>query len=117
MKHVKLAAVFFILSYSLTAQQNAPQLGKNSIKEVIDAMTSEEKAKLVVGMGFRFPGAPANRRNDSSNRNRKRDTTLVTTGFNLPPADPDFDKFPEKVPGAAGRTHPIPRLGIPSITV
>jgi beta-glucosidase len=117
MKHIKLSAIFFILSYALNAQQNAPQLGKNSIKEVIAAMTAEEKAKLVVGMGFRFPGAPANRRNDSSNRNRKRDTTLVTTGFNLPPSDPDFDKFPEKVPGAAGRTHPIPRLGIPSITV
>jgi beta-glucosidase len=117
MKHVKLSAIFFVLSYSLTAQ-TLPQLGKNSVKEVIAAMTSEEKAKLVVGMGFRFNGgAPANRRNDSSNKNRRRDTTLVTTGFNLPPADPDFDKFPEKVPGAAGRTHPIPRLGIPSITV
>ncbi|HLY71755.1 MAG TPA: glycoside hydrolase family 3 protein [Puia sp.] len=117
MKPVKLAAIFFIFSYSLTAQQTLPKLGKNSLKEVIAAMSSEEKAKLVVGMGFRFSGAPANRRNDSANRSGKRDTTLVTTGFNLPPADPDFDKFPEKVPGAAGRTHPIPRLGIPSITV
>ncbi|HEX4372413.1 MAG TPA: glycoside hydrolase family 3 protein, partial [Puia sp.] len=115
MKHVKLSAIFFILSYSLTAQQKAPQLGKNSIKEVIAAMTSEEKAKLVVGMGFKFPGAPAPKKTDPTSK--KKDTTLVTTGFTLPAADPDFDKFPEKVPGAAGRTHPILRLGIPSITV
>src|ERR1700753_4061810 len=114
MKHVKLLIVFFISSYSLTAQQ-APQLGKNSIKEVIAAMTTEEKAKMVVGMGFRFGPAPA-KKNDTTNKGKK-DTTLVTAGFNLPPADPDADKFPEKVAGAAGRTHPIPRLGIPSLTV
>jgi len=118
MKHSKLFIVLFILCYSATAQQTLPQLGKNSVKEVIAAMTVEEKAKLVVGMGFRFPGAGGNnRRSDTANRNRRRDTTLVTTGFNLPPSDPDADKFPERVPGAAGRTHPIPRLGIPFITV
>ncbi len=116
MKHSRLLIFLSLLCFSATAQQTLPQLGKNSIKEVIAAMTVEEKAKLVVGMGFKFPGAPANnRRNDSTNK--KRDTTLVTAGFKLPPSDPDADKFPEKVPGAAGRTHPIPRLGIPSITV
>ena len=118
MKHSKLFIVLFIFYYSATAQQALPQLGKNSVKEVIAAMTTEEKAKIVVGMGFRFPGMPANnKKSDTANKNRRRDTTLVTTGFNLPPSDPDADKFPEKVPGAAGRTHPIPRLGIPFITV
>jgi beta-glucosidase len=118
MKHIKLFIILSVFYAEATAQQTAPQLGKNSIKEVIAAMTVEEKAKLVVGMGFRFPGVPAgNRRRDTASRTDRRDTTLVTSGFNLPPADPDADKFPEKVAGAAGRTHPIPRLGIPSITV
>jgi beta-glucosidase len=112
-----------VLYYAAGAQQKTspalPQLGKSSIQEVIAAMTAEEKAKLVVGMGFRFPAAGAGtRRTDSSNRNgRKADTTLVTSGFKLPPSDPEAEIIPEKVPGAAGRTHAIPRLGIPSITV
>jgi beta-glucosidase len=116
MKHSKLFMILGLFSFSATAQTSLPQLGKSSIKEVIAAMTIEEKAKLVVGMGFRFPGA-VTRKSDSGRANGRKDTTLVTAGFNLPPADPESDKFPEKVPGAAGRTHPIPRLGIPSITV
>ena len=72
---------------------SAPQLGKSSVKEVIAAMTIEEKAKLLVGMGMNLniPGLPA--------------------------VDEDDRKVPEKVPGAAGRTHAIPRLGIPSLTL
>ena len=71
----------------------APQLGKQSVKEVLEAMTLEEKAKLLVGMGFAFdiPG--------------------------LQGMDPEDKKVPEKVPGAAGRTHPIDRLGVPSMTL
>ena len=66
-----------------------PQLGKSPIKEVIAAMTLEEKAKLVVGNGFHMPG-------------RGQQGTQQT---------------PDKVPGAAGSTFAIPRLGIPSIVV
>src|SRR5262245_34869578 len=70
-----------------------PQLGKAPLKDVIAAMTAEEKAKLLVGMGLKLdiPGGP--------------------------PLDPEDKKVPEKVPGAAGRTHAIPRLGIPSLTL
>jgi beta-glucosidase len=68
-----------------------PQLGKNPIAEVIKAMTLEEKSKLVVGNGFSMPG----QRNNA-------------------PVVGNTDK---KVPGAAGTTYPIPRLGIPSIVV
>ncbi|HMG67933.1 MAG TPA: glycoside hydrolase family 3 C-terminal domain-containing protein, partial [Chitinophagaceae bacterium] len=68
-----------------------PQLGKNTIKEVIAAMTLEEKAKLVVGSGFHMPGAK-------------------TQG-------PVVGETQDKVPGAAGTTFAIPRLGIPSIVV
>ncbi len=74
-------------------QKAAPQLGKNSVKEVVAAMTTEEKVSLLVGMGFNLniPGLPL-------------------------PSEEDR-KTPEKVPGAAGRTHAIPRLGIPSLTL
>ena len=73
-----------------------PQLGRASLKEILGALTPEEKVKLVVGMGFYPSGFPAGM---------------------LPPGDPGDDKVPEKVPGAAGRTHAVPRLGIPSLTL
>src|SRR6185369_9831881 len=79
---------------NVTCGQNpAPQLGKNSVKEVVAAMTLEEKVKLLVGMGFNLdiPG--------------------------LPPIEEEDRRTPEKVVGAAGRTHPIPRLNIPSLTL
>jgi beta-glucosidase len=84
-------------THAASAQTNAlPQLSKASLKEVVAALTPEEKVKLVVGMGFYPSGFPAGM---------------------LPPGDPGDDKVPEKVPGAAGRTHAIPRLGIPSLTL
>lgn len=73
-----------------------PQLGKNAMKDVIKSLTLEEKVQLCHGMGFTFPGAPKGM---------------------LPEIDPADAAAPEKVFGAAGRTHAIPRLGIPSITV
>ena len=75
------------------AQNAAPQLGKNTVKEVVAAMTTEEKVKLLVGMGMiiDIPDIPA-------------------------PAEEDR-KIAEKVPGAAGRTRAIPRFGIPSLTL
>ncbi|HVB03828.1 MAG TPA: glycoside hydrolase family 3 C-terminal domain-containing protein [Chitinophagaceae bacterium] len=85
-----------------------PQLGKAPLSAVVAAMTLKEKASLVVGMGFRIPAAirkMINKRRDSAG------------SFHLPPSNPNADRIPEKVPGAAGRTQPIPRLGIPSITM
>lgn len=69
---------------------------KQSIPRVVAAMTAEEKVSLVTGMGLRIEGLPP--------------------GI-LPPGDPKDANIPEKVPGAAGRTHAIPRLGIPSLTL
>lgn len=80
----------FTSASSLYAQARPPQLGSNTVEEVIAAMTTEEKVRLVVGMGYVFP-------NPSLQTEEDRNT-------------------PEKVPGAAGRTHAIPRLGIPSLT-
>lgn len=74
----------------------APQLGAAPMKAILAALTPEEKVKLVVGMGLYPAGFPAGM---------------------LPPGDSGDDKVPEKVPGAAGRTHAVPRLGIPSLTL
>ena len=111
-KPAALAVLFVIIGMFITtlnaqSQTTAPQLGKSSLKKVISAMTLEEKAKLVVGMGFKMPGMPRPKKGESTN----------IGGFSLPPSDPEAYDIPEKVPGAAGRTHQIARLGIPSITV
>jgi beta-glucosidase len=87
-----------------------PQFGKSPVKDVVKAMTLEEKSKLVVGMGFKMPGAP------KPTQKQMKDGVDIG-GFKLPPSDADAYNVPEKVPGAAGRTHAIKRLGIPSITV
>ncbi|MBD0350008.1 MAG: glycoside hydrolase family 3 C-terminal domain-containing protein [Flavisolibacter sp.] len=104
--------LLLVLSGTASAQSKSlPQLGKSPLKEVIAAMTLEEKAKLVVGTGMRFgpPPAATNRR-DSTNR---RDT-----GNRAPaPSGPVIGQTNQKVPGAAGTTFAVPRLGIPSIVV
>lgn len=107
-----LIAVISSFHPAVRAQGNqpVPKLGKSSLKQVIDAMTVQEKSKLVVGMGFKMPGMPAPR------KDQKPQSTDIG-GFQLPLSDPAAYDVPEKVPGAAGRTHAIPRLGIPSITV
>ncbi|HEX5154812.1 MAG TPA: glycoside hydrolase family 3 C-terminal domain-containing protein [Parafilimonas sp.] len=91
MKKNVLVFLFFIVSFCVNklAAQNTPQLGKNSVEEVVAAMTLDEKAKLVVGNGFNMPGA----------------------------GGPTIGQTKDKVPGASGTTFAIPRLGIPSIVV
>lgn len=93
-----LAVAGLLCRPGLTSAQTPalPQLGRASLKEILGALTPEEKVKLVVGMGFYPSGFPAGM---------------------LPPGDPGDDRVPEKVPGAAGRTHAVPRLGIPSLTL
>jgi len=108
-------ALLVVLSLFLSAahaqgKKPLPKLGKSSLKAVVDAMTLEEKAKLVVGMGFKFPGMPAPVKGE-------KPKAIDIGGFKLPPSDPEAYEVPEKVAGTAGRTHAIPRLGIPSITV
>ncbi|MBS1532342.1 MAG: glycoside hydrolase family 3 C-terminal domain-containing protein [Bacteroidetes bacterium] len=98
-----------------TAKTSAPQLGKAPLKDVIKALTLEEKARLVVGMGFKMPAMrPPRQKKDTTGA--KTVPAATTPAFTLPPTDPR-DDIPEKVPGAAGRTHAVARLGIPSITV
>ena len=82
--------VFALLAAAMTAcGPRVPQLGRASVDEVVEAMTLEEKAHLVVGTGMAgFSGENA----------------VVGETRNL-------------VPGAAGTTYPIERLGIPSVVL
>jgi beta-glucosidase len=73
------------------AQAQAPLLGKSSVKAVVKAMTLEEKVKLVVGTGGEFPDLSEN--SDSI--------------FGLPAMS-----VVDLVPGAAGTSYVVPRLGI-----
>ena len=84
----------FILLASLPLMAAAckggePQLGVANIDKVIAAMTLEEKAHLCVGTG-----------------------QVGATGD-----DPVVGATTKLVPGAAGTTYPIPRLGIPSVVL
>ncbi len=95
-----------ISSHALKAQ--APQLGKASAKEVIAAMTLEEKASLVVGTGIRMgtlPGAGAAvvPGAQPAAKPAAQATQVAATPAQRPPS---------LVPGAAGTTFAIPRLGI-----
>ena len=66
-----------------------PKLGKSSLEDVIAAMTLEEKAHLVIGTGMAgFTG----------------DSAVIGETKAL-------------VPGAAGTTYPIERLGIPAVVL
>ena len=82
--------LFFIAGiFIICNAQGTPQLGKAPVDEIVKAMTLEEKIQLMVGEGM--PGFSEN-------------NSVVGETHSL-------------VAGAAGTTHPIPRLGIPSIVL
>lgn len=75
--------------FSVANAQHAPQLGKASVDEVVAAMTPQEKVQLLIGTGMAgFSG----------------ETAVVGATAQL-------------VPGAAGTTYAIPRLGIPAVVL
>jgi len=71
-----------------SAEAQTPKLDKNNIEEVIAAMTLEEKAHLIVGTSL------------------KQEDEVGVVGYTK-----------NIVPGAAGTTYPIERLGIPAIVL
>lgn len=74
----------------IVKKKAVPKLGKNSIEEVVAAMTLQEKALMVVGGGRTGTGI------DLGDGSMIGHTTA-------------------KLPGAAGNTNAIPRLGIPAM--
>ncbi len=87
-KKIVLSCLCTCATVSLPAQ-TAPQLGHAPIANIVKAMTLEEKATLLIGTGM----AGMNGGN-----------AVVGETQNL-------------VPGAAGTTNPIPRVGIPAIVL
>lgn len=81
----KIACGALLLCSLHAGAQNLPQLGKSSVDDVVRAMTMEEKISLLVGAAS----------DDSATG------AVVGTTLNI-------------VPGAAGTTIAIPRLGIPA---
>jgi beta-glucosidase len=75
------------------AASAGPQLGKSPLPEVVAALTREEKVLLVLGSGMSLDTLPPDRQGPAGGRQ------------------------PMRVPGAAGQTIPVPRLGIPSIVL
>lgn len=79
----------FIVPLLVSCSLDSPKLGKVSVDKVVAAMTLEEKANIVIGSGMEgFTG----------------DEAVIGTTLSL-------------VPGAAGTTYAIPRLGIPAIAL
>lgn len=84
MKHFTILTLAALVLASCT--HGDPQLGKAPIDKVIKAMTLEEKVRMTIGTGMEEAAG---------------DNAVIGSTKNL-------------VPGAAGTTYPIPRLGIPA---
>ena len=107
-----LTGIVLSLSISLMAQ-NAPKLTKSNIKQVISAMTLEEKAKLVVGTGMNFQmPPPGNGDRPDSTRRQNRPGGQNPPGGQDRQGGPTIGSTEVLVNGAAGTTFGIPRLGI-----
>jgi beta-glucosidase len=104
-KHITFASLVICAGIMalFQCQGPPPQVGKANLEEVIDAMTLEEKAKLVVGTGMIFsPAGPGS----SSDDEESADTQI-----------PVSTQKQALVDGAAGTTYSIPRLGITAMVL
>jgi beta-glucosidase len=104
--------VLIFLSACLNpGQKGNPVLSQDTINKVIADMSLEEKARLVVGTGMEMPESLKNAFPEGEN----------PFASNLDSVDPDYAAMVEKirkyVPGAAGRTAEISRLGITTMVV
>lgn len=78
-----------------------PQLGRAPLRAVVAALSDSEKVRLVVGRGLILPeGMPTN---------------MLPPGMQGGARSPDDRAL--RLPGSAGETHAVLRLGIPAITL
>jgi len=94
-----LLSSMMLLLVIVSCSTGEPQLGKASVKKVVTAMTLEEKAYFVTGTGMRLEGLI------------ETDNSAVTPGA------PVVGQVQSIVPGAAGTTYEILRLGIPAMVL
>lgn len=90
MRHTISIGAGAIAALGLIACNSTPRLNENNIDDIVGSMTLEEKARLIVGTGM--DGI------DSG------DSAVVGETHSI-------------VPGGAGTTYPIPRLGIPAVVL
>ena len=90
MKHITIiAAAALAAVITVSADNNeSPRFGTSPVRDVVGAMTRQEKARFVIGTGMEGI--------DNGDKAVIGSTKLI-------------------VPGAAGTTYPVPRLGIPAI--
>ncbi|MCP5082230.1 MAG: glycoside hydrolase family 3 protein, partial [Alphaproteobacteria bacterium] len=85
-----------LIAWSSSQAASLPTLGESPTDEVIAALTLEEKVSLVMGTGMDLPGLPG-----------------LPEGMQ----SPVVGETNSRVPGAAGTTFAVPRLGIPSMVL
>jgi beta-glucosidase len=115
---MKKVLLISVLSVSLcitgiSQKTSGPKLGKDPVSKVVAAMTLEEKASLVVGTGMRMPGMPPSSNNNRQG-NRPGNAPGNAQGNNQAnaPAGPVVGATQALVPGAAGTSFTLERLGI-----
>lgn len=99
---------------SAVKAQQLPMLGKASVKQVVAAMTLEEKVNLVVGTGMNMPGLPGGAGGPGA------PGSPGAPGAPMGPGGPGgtvVGQTKTLVDGAAGTTFGIPRLGITASVV
>lgn len=99
-KGISLLLIMIGIGFATSScSRKPPQLGKDPVKDVISAMTLEEKAYFVTGTGMKVPGEAASKEEARSG------------------GAPVIGETQKLVPGAAGTTYEIQRLGIPAMVV
>jgi len=104
--YMNLFAISMICSASMflaQCEKVPPQLGKAAPNKVIDAMTLEEKASLVVGTGMTLPAGVSGSDSPEGDSGEAASTAM--------------EKVSELVSGAAGTTYEVPRLGITAMVL
>ena len=134
-RNVILSLMVVSMIFTNACTKKVPQLGLSTVKQVIQAMTLEEKAILVTGTGmnldlpdsvlatmaaaFGGPGAPDGTGGEGESGDPGGENPFSAFGKSM--GDSAYQamvaKISKYVPGAAGRTAEISRLGIPTMVL